>query len=79
MITEKEFVFRARQFIDATGDATVGYLAGADWRYGREGRAEFGENLAPVEADGATMGATITLTSPQDRPPYPFQGAALDP
>ncbi len=59
--SEKEFVFRADQFLDATGDGTVGVLAGADWRYGREAREEFGENLAPLEADEATLGSTITM------------------
>lgn len=59
--SEKEFVFRAPQFIDATGDGTVGVLGGADWRYGREARAEFGEPLAPIEADEATLGSTITM------------------
>jgi hypothetical protein len=33
----------------ATG--TSGYLAGADYRYGRESRAETGEPLAPEEPD----------------------------
>ena len=61
MGSEREFLILARQFLDATGDGTVGFLAGADFRYGREARREFGENLAPVEADDTTMGATITM------------------
>lgn len=59
--SEKELVFRARQFVDATGDGTVGVLAGADWRYGREARGEFNECLAPVAADDTTLGSTITM------------------
>lgn len=59
--TERHFRFEARAFIDATGDGTVGYGAGADFRYGREARSEFGENLAPIEADEVTMGSTITM------------------
>ncbi|PAX09072.1 FAD-dependent oxidoreductase [Sphingomonas lenta] len=61
MGSEKRLRFEARQFVDATGDGTVGYLAGADFRYGREARDEFGENLAPLIADDVTMGATITM------------------
>lgn len=59
--SEKEFVFRAPQFVDATGDGTVGYLAGADFRYGREARQEFGERLAPLVSDEVTLGSTITM------------------
>lgn len=46
-------------FADCTGDGTVGYLAGADYRMGREGREEFGEATAPVQPDSMTMGASI--------------------
>jgi hypothetical protein len=69
LASEEEFIFTAEQFIDATGDGTVGYLAGADWRQGRESRHEFGENLAPIHADEVTMGATITMRAQKiDRP-----------
>jgi hypothetical protein len=61
--SEKELVFRAKHFADCTGDATVGVLAGADYRIGREARAEFDEYLAPIEADGITMGSTITMSA----------------
>ncbi len=70
--SEKEFVFRARQFIDATGDGTVGFLSGADFLYGREARSEFGENLAPLVADDATMGSTITMQARDTGRPAPF-------
>jgi hypothetical protein len=61
MGSEAEFTLVARQFIDATGDGTIGYLAGADFRYGREARSEFQEPLAPAVSDDVTMGATITM------------------
>lgn len=70
--SEKEFAFKARQFIDATGDGTVGFLAGADFRYGREARSEFGENLAPVVSDDVTMGSTITMQARDLGRPVPF-------
>lgn len=46
-------------FSDCTGDATVGYLAGADFRMGREAKSEFGESIAPEVADSMTMGASV--------------------
>jgi hypothetical protein len=49
----------ANVFSDCTGDGTIGFLAGADWRMGREGREEFGEALAPEAADDLTMGASV--------------------
>lgn len=52
-------VFDAPLFADTTGDGTVGFLAGADWRMGREGRDETGEPWAPETADRMTMGASV--------------------
>lgn len=51
--------FRAPLFVDCTGDAVIGYLAGADWRMGRESRSEYGESRAPERADSLTMGASV--------------------
>lgn len=51
--------FRAPLYADCTGDATIGYLAGADWRMGRESRSEYGESRAPERADSLTMGASV--------------------
>lgn len=70
--SEKEYVFRARQFLDASGDGTVGLLAGADFRYGREARTEFGEPLAPVRADEETLGSTITMRARDIGRPVPY-------
>ena len=49
----------APRFVDATGDGTLGALAGADFRYGRESRAETKERRAPETADRQVMGASI--------------------
>ena len=72
MGSEKEFIFRARQFVDATGDGTIGFLAGADFRYGREARHEHNEPLAPVVGDDVTMGSTITMRARDMSRPVPF-------
>lgn len=41
----------ARVFIDATYEGDLMAAAGVPWRTGREGRAEYGESLAPETAD----------------------------
>ncbi|MBO4411963.1 MAG: FAD-dependent oxidoreductase [Lachnospiraceae bacterium] len=51
--------FTGRVFMDCTGDAWLGYYAGAKYRYGREAKAEFGEDSAPDIADTLTMSGCI--------------------
>ena len=41
----------ARVFIDASYEGDLMAKAGVPWRAGREGRAEFGESLAPLQGD----------------------------
>ena len=57
--TGREISLEAPLYCDCTGDGTVGYLAGADYRMGRESREDYGESLAPEQADGMTMGASV--------------------
>lgn len=57
--TAEEILLNAPLFSDCTGDGTIGFLAGADWRMGREARSEYGESMAPEEADDMTMGASV--------------------
>lgn len=59
--TETRFVFEAPLFVDDTGDGTVGYLAGAEYRYGREAATEFGEKFAPEEADDGVLPSTMVF------------------
>ena len=51
--------FKAKWFVDCTGDGTVGYLAGADYRQGREARSVHNEPWAPEKEDMLTMGASV--------------------
>lgn len=46
-------------FADCTGDGTVGFLAGADYRTGREPQSLTREPGAPEKADTITMGASV--------------------
>ena len=57
--TAKELSFSAPLFADCTGDGTIGFLAGADFAMGREGKDEFGEPTAPEKADKMTMGSSV--------------------
>lgn len=70
--TGEEREFRSPLFADCTGDGTVGYLAGADYRMGREGRDEFGESVAPPVADSLTMGTSVQWYSVEDAAPSSF-------
>jgi len=70
--TNRELRFTGSLFVDCTGDGTIGVLAGADHRYGRESKAETGEQLAPEKADRQTMGASIMWYSVKADGPAPF-------
>lgn len=54
-----EVRFTAPVFIDCTGTALLGLIAGATTRYGQEGRDEFGESLAPEHGDDMHHGNTV--------------------
>ncbi len=70
--TGNELSFSAPLFADCTGDGTIGYLAGADYAMGREGRDEFGEETAPEEGDKMTMGSSVQWYSVEDSSPSSF-------
>ncbi len=55
----KELRFTAPLFADCTGDGTIGFLAGASYMMGREGRDEFNEPTAPWKKDNLTMGSSV--------------------
>src|SRR4051794_17451968 len=57
--SEKTFELGAPLFVDASGDGVLGYRAGADFRWGREAKSEYGESLALDVADEKTMGNTL--------------------
>ncbi len=69
-----EHVYRitAKMFCDCTGDSRLALEAGAETRYGREARSEFGESLAPEKADRETLGSSILFTSRRHGQPMPF-------
>lgn len=70
--TGQSLKFEGKLFADCTGDGTVGYLAGADYRMGRESRSETGEKLAPEKGDKMTMGASIQWNTVAEDHPTTF-------
>jgi hypothetical protein len=61
--TARELRFSAPVFIDCTGDAWVGYRAGADFRHGQEAASEHNESLAPEKPIKMTLGSTLFWNS----------------
>lgn len=61
--TNKERRFAAPVFIDCTGTGSVGFLAGAEFRMGREAKSEFSEGLAPERADKLHHGNTVVFST----------------
>ena len=68
--TERRFI--APLFADCTGDAWIGYWAGAKYRMGREGRDDFDESLALPKPDNMTHGATLFFRVAQQAKSVPF-------
>lgn len=58
-VSGEELTLTAPLFSDCTGDGNLGFMAGADFRMGREGKDEFGESLAPEKGDKMTMGSSV--------------------
>ncbi|MEA4821052.1 MAG: FAD-dependent oxidoreductase [Erysipelotrichales bacterium] len=58
VVTLEEHSIEGDLFADCTGDATLGILAGADHRYGRESKAITGEESAPEKNDNLVMGSS---------------------
>lgn len=70
--TGEEKLLTAPLFADCTGDGTVGFMAGAEYMMGREGRDQYGESLAPEHADSLVMGASVQWYSVKDEKPSKF-------
>ena len=67
----KQYLFESPLFLDNTGDGTIGALAGAEFRYGRESKAETGEETAVEVADKQTMGSSVqwySVVTPDKKP-----------
>ncbi len=61
--SEKRYCFYGETFIDDTGDGTIGYLSGAEYMYGREGKDKWGEHIAPDVADDGVLLSSLSFYS----------------
>lgn len=68
----EEISIQGTLFADCTGDANLGYLAGASFMKGREARSEFNEPMAPETRDDLTLGASIQWYSKENARPTSF-------
>ena len=58
-LTGRRTRYRAKLFIDCTGDGWVGYFADAAYMYGREAQSEYNEWPAPETRDNLTMSGCL--------------------
>lgn len=72
LTTETHWRISGKVFIDCTGNATLGYYAGAEFRTGCEGRDEFHEPDAPAEANNDRMGNTLLFKTVDRGHPVKF-------
>lgn len=70
--TESTYTFTADVYMDATGNGTLGFLAGAEYRIGSEGYDEFKEPNAPAEPNATTMGNTLLFIAEDKGEPVKF-------
>ncbi len=75
--TQKWHTVEAALFADCSGDSVLAPLTGAEFRVGREAKAEFGESLQPDVADKHTMGMSCLIQAremptPQSYTPPPW-------
>jgi len=72
MTSESWHRVEADLFADCSGDSILAPLSGAEFRIGREAREEFGEEIAPLEADLKTMGMSCEINVREYPGPEPF-------
>lgn len=72
LTTEINWTLTAPVFCDCTGNGTLGYIAGAPYRTGSEGKAEFNEPHAPEQANNERMGNTLLFKAVNRGVPVEF-------
>ena len=71
--TENHYRMKAQVYIDATGNGSLGYYAGAEYRIGCEDKAAYDEVSARDEYNGETMGNTIMFCARDTGHPVAFK------
>ena len=59
--SEIRYEFYGKFFLDDTGDGTIGFLSGAEYRIGRESKNEFNERIAPENSDCFVTPSTLNF------------------
>ncbi len=72
LTTQKYHFVEAKMFIDCSGDSILAKMSGAEYRMGRESCDEFGEDIAPKEADKCTMGMSCLIQTREYDTPSTF-------
>ena len=72
VITGKETRYKARLFVDCTGDAVIARYMGAEVMYGTESKSVFNEVLAPEKGSNQVMGHSVIWYSGKDKKPKKF-------
>ncbi|MBN2580624.1 MAG: FAD-dependent oxidoreductase [Pirellulales bacterium] len=70
--TQTWHTVEAELFADCSGDSILAPLSGAEFRVGREASCEFGEAIAPEQADRKTMGMSCLIQARQADCPRTF-------
>jgi hypothetical protein len=73
LTTETQHTVRAPLYADCSGDGILAPMTGAEYRFGREARSEFGESIAPERADDKTMGMSVLFFSREYDTAQPFK------
>lgn len=77
MTTQRMIEVEAHSFCDASGDSILAPLTGADFRIGREGKDEFGENTVVETPDKMTMGMSCLIQARETAHSIPFTPPAF--
>jgi hypothetical protein len=70
--TQQRHTIRAKYFADCSGDSILAPLTGAEFRVGREARAEFDEKTSQETADLQTMGMSCLIQCRRTAKPTKF-------
>ena len=65
-------IIEATYFSDCSGDSILAPLSGAEFTYGREAKADFGETIPPDIADKKTMGMSCLIQARETDHKVPF-------
>ena len=72
MTTQRFHQVEADYYADCSGDSILAPLTGAEFRIGRESKAEFGESLGQPQADRKTMGLSCLIQARETSSPKKF-------